>query len=634
MVLGGAMRRIFSRISKGFRHLMRPRKRKQSWRTSLKKTLQRRVPITRWICDYNREDAIGDLIAGVTIALTQIPQGIAYAALADLDPQYGLNSAFMGCFIYVFFGTVKEVVIGPSSLMALFTYQYTSKLNIDFVILLTFLVGVVELLMGIFHLGFLVSFISTPVVSGFTTATALIVGISQFKNLFGMSFKSDGILDNLVKIWNNLSLMRTGDTILGVTCLVTLLCLKKLKEYKVSDKVSGHQTINGLFWFLSTGRNAIAVILTSFIAFSYTNNGLQPPFVTTKKVDSGIPSIMLPPTSTTIGNHTYEFTEMVSELGVGYMVIPVVAVLANIAIAKAFVTGTVDATQEMLALSLGNLAGSLFQAIPSCGAFSRSAVISASGVRTPLAGLYSAGLTLMALKFLSPYFHYIPRSTLSAILIAAVIFLVDWEIYKPLIVAGAKLELVTLIATTFVCLFVGVELGLLFGVLVGAATLIYKWARPKVTVQKAKTEWGEYVIVKPELGLYFPSVDYISTYVIKMADEEPDERIPILIDCKDIRDSDYTIAKSFKALLNTFEKRGQKLAFLDVRPKCQKIWKSAGCKVDNFWLSENLTDRLYQGNNEKGATALVEIKPIKNDETERITNSGTTVNEKSEVEKL
>uniref|UniRef100_A0A146LEK3 Sodium-independent sulfate anion transporter n=1 Tax=Lygus hesperus TaxID=30085 RepID=A0A146LEK3_LYGHE len=625
MVLQAAMRRTWSQIHKGFRYLMRPGKKTQPWSVKLKKYLNRRIPITEWMTHYTRDDAVGDLIAGITIALTIIPQSIAYAALAGLDPQYGLNSAFMGSFIYVFFGTIKQVVIGPSSLMALLTLQYTSHLNVDFVILLCFLVGVVELLMGIFNLGFLVSFISAPVVSGFTTATSLIVAISQFKGLFGMNFKSVGMFDTLLKIYDNISTIRTGDTILGVTCFVALLLMRKLKEVQISSDFKGHKVINNIFWFTSTGRNAIAVLITSFIALWYSNNGMKPPFITTKPIESGIPSIMIPPTSTQIGNQTYDLVEMVSELGTGYIIIPIVAILANIAIAKAFVNGTIDATQEMIALSLCNLVGSFFQSIPSCGAFSRSAVINASGVRTPLAGLYSAGLTLLALQFLSPYFYLIPRSTLSAVLISAVIFLVDWEIFEPLWKAGAKLELATVVATGFACLFIGVELGLLFGVIVGLVTLIFKWARPKIDVLRTKTSMGEYIIIRPDLGIFFPSVDYISTYIVKLADEDREEKKPILIDCRDIRDTDYTAAKSFMALTTMFEKRGQKLAFLDVRPQCQKMWKSAGIKNESFWLSENLTENLYgdDGIEDENATRMVEVVS-QSGETEVMKNGGET----------
>ncbi|KAF6200826.1 hypothetical protein GE061_005273 [Apolygus lucorum] len=576
------------------RTFVNPKKRNQTWATSAKKFIKRRIPITGWIKRYSREDAIGDLIAGVTVALTFTPQSIAYAALAGLDPQYGLNSAFAGSLIYVFFGTIREIVIGPSSLMALLTYQYTSHLNVDFVVLLTFLVGVTEFLMGVFQLGFLVSFISAPVVSGFTTATALIVAISQVKGLLGLTLETSGIFDNLTKIFQNVNNVRLGDTILGVTCILCLLLLRKLKDVRISKSIKGREIIHSSFWFISTGRNAIAVIATSYLTFWYTKNDLQPPFITTKNVETGIPSMMAPPITTQIGNQTYNLQEMISELGISYVVISIVSVLANVAIAKVYVSSTIDASQEIMVLSACNIAGSFFQAIPSCGAFSRCGLISASGVRTPLAGLYSAGLTLMALRFLSPFFHLIPRSTLSAVLISAVIFLVDGKIFKPLWIADARLELATVIATAFVGLFIGVEIGLLFGVIVGLFSLLYKWARPKISVIRTQTPFGEYVQVRPESGIYFPSVDYILSLVTKLVEDDDGNGLPIVMDCKGIKGTDYTTAKGFVAITEMLEKRKRQLVFLDATSECQKIWKSAGIKNERFWISQYLMDNLYE----------------------------------------
>uniref|UniRef100_A0A0K8T5Q6 Sodium-independent sulfate anion transporter n=1 Tax=Lygus hesperus TaxID=30085 RepID=A0A0K8T5Q6_LYGHE len=383
-----------------------------------------------------------------------------------------------------------------------------------------------------------------------------------------------------------------GDTILGVTCIVCLLLLRKLKDVKISSHIKGHALIRNTFWFISTGRNAIAVISTSYLTLWYLNNDLQPPFITTRHVDTGIPSIMAPPMATQIGNQTYDLKEMVSELGASYIIISIVSVLANVAIAKVFVSSTIDASQEIMVLSLSNIVGSFFQAIPSCGAFSRCSLISASGVRTPLAGLYSAGLTLMALQFLSPFFHLIPRSTLSAVLISAVIFLVDWEIFKPLWIAEARLELATVIATAFVGLFVGVEIGLLFGVIVGLMSLIYKWARPKISVTKTQTPHGEFIRVRPESGIYFPSVDYILSFVTKLVDENDNNKLPIIMDCKDIKGTDYTTAKGFKAIKTMIEKRKRQLVFLDASSDCQTIWKSAGIENGSFWSSQHLMDGL------------------------------------------
>ncbi|CAH1396616.1 unnamed protein product [Nezara viridula] len=531
--------------------------------------LQRHIPIIRWLRNYTKEDAICDLIAGISIGLTMIPQSIAYASLAGLSPQTGLNSAFMGCMIYAFLGTIKEVVIGPSSLMALLTYEYTRSLNMDFVVLLCFLCGIVEFIMGILRLGFLVEFISSPVVSGFTTATSVIIVGSQLKGLMGIRFKSNGFLDNIYQLFANAHKLRWGDTILGVACIIILLILRKAQELKVPETWKYRNYVKKGLWLVSLGRNFLIVAAASFVAYLYKNNGYQTPFVTTKAVEGGIPSLTLPPFSTQIGNKTYDLGEMVTELGTGYIVIPIIAVLANVAIAKAFVNGPVEATHEMLTLSICNIIGSCVQSMPTTGAFTRSAVVSASGVRTPIASIYAAGLALMALGFLGPYFHYIPRATLSAVLIAAVLFLIDWKIFCDLW-KKSWLDFFCVTFTLVSCLALGIEVGLLIGVMMGITHLVYKTSRPPLNIEPGK----EVTTVSGRNGLYFSATDYFNGKLQKYASGSD----TVIIDCSTFSGIDFTAAKGLASLINSFQKRGQKLMLVNVPRKWKKLLLSAGVK--------------------------------------------------------
>ncbi|XP_014279762.1 sodium-independent sulfate anion transporter [Halyomorpha halys] len=531
--------------------------------------LQKHIPIVRWLRNYTKEDAICDFIAGISIGLTMIPQSIAYAALAGLTPQTGLNSAFMGCMLYAFLGTIKEVVIGPSSLMALLTYEYTHKLNLDFVVLLCYLCGIVEFVMGVFRLGFLVEFISAPVVSGFTTATSVIIVVSQMKGLIGVNFESNGFMDNIYQLFVHLHNIRWGDTGLGVICVIILLIMRKAKEVKVPEAWKYAAFIKKALWLLTLGRNFLIVVATSFIAYLYRNNGSQPPFLTSKPVKGGIPSLILPPFSTQIGNKTYEFGEMVTELGTGCIIIPIIAVLANVAIAKAFVNGPVEATHEMLTLSICNIIGSCVQSMPTAGAFTRSAVASASGVRTPIAGLYSASLIMMALSFLGPYFHHIPRATLSAVLIAAVIFLIDWKIF-PSLWKKSWLDFSCVTVTLMSCLALGVEIGLLIGVLMGVTHLVYKSSRPPLNIKTGK----EVVTISGRNGLYFPAADYFNDQIQKYACGFE----VVFIDVSTFSGIDFTAAKGLASLINSFEKRKQKVVLVSVPIQWKELLLCAGVK--------------------------------------------------------
>lgn len=187
--------------------------------------------------------------------------------------------------------------------------------------------------------------------------------------------------------------------------------MKDIKLCSDEKKASTYQRIlSKTIWMLSTARNAIIVIICSVIAYNMNTSESNNPFILTGKVRSGLPSFGPPPFSTQVNNHTIGFMEMCSELGTSIVLVPIIGVLGNVAIAKAFANGgKIDATQELLTLGICNLLGSCASAMPVTGSFSRSAVNHASGVKTPMGGLYTGVLILMALSLLTPYFYFIPK---------------------------------------------------------------------------------------------------------------------------------------------------------------------------------------------------------------------------------
>ncbi|XP_021925205.1 sodium-independent sulfate anion transporter-like isoform X2 [Zootermopsis nevadensis] len=508
----------------------------------------RHVNILNWLPRYTKEDGIGDIIAGITVGLTMMPQSIAYASLAGLSPQFGLYSAFFGSYLYVVFGTIKEVSIGPTAVMSLLTYEFVHDLGIEYMVLLTFLSGCVELVMGLLNLGFLIDFISTPVTSGFTSAYSIIIIVSQLKSLFGLrKFKTKGFIDNISKLVTHLHETKIWDTVLGISCIIFLLILRKVKDIRVGypgeRNLSKHQQkIKKSLWFISISRNTIIVLISALLAFCFEMVGPSP-FILSGTIESGLPPFSLPFFSIQENNTTVTFPEMCLELGLGIIVIPVVAILANVAIAKAFVTGpSLDATQEMLTLGVCNMFGSCVRSMPTCGAFTRSAVSNASGARTPMVGLYSGTLIVLALSLLTPYFYYIPRSTLAAVLISAVAFMIDWKILKTLWRCN-KRDLFLMVLTFMSCLLLGVEVGLLIGVITNMIFLLYLWARPTINIITCKTPAGsKYAMLIPDIGIMYPAVHYFCRTVNKAGMIQGNSSLPVVINCTYIKGLDYTTA--------------------------------------------------------------------------------------------
>nr|CAD7588522.1 unnamed protein product [Timema genevievae] len=545
------------------------------WRPgTLRKVVRRNIPILTWLPKYNLDTFVSDLIAGVTVGLTVMPQGLAYATLAGLEPQYGLYSAFMGCFVYLILGSCKDITIGPTALMALMTYQQVVGRNPDFAVLLCFLSGCVQLLMSVLHLGVLVDFISIPVTVGFTSATSVIIAVSQLKGLLGLSFTSSGFVDNVKKVYQQIGETRLGDTVLGGVCIVILLLLRKLKDVKLGpkdDKPSDRQRLlMKIFWLVSTSRNALVVIVCSVLAFMFHTSEKGLPFLLTGTVRSGLPPFGLPPFSTVIGNQSYSFMDMCSELGSSIVLVPIIAVLGNVAIAKAFASGqSVNATQELLTLGLCNILGSFASSMPVTGSFSRSAVNHASGVKTPLGGLYTGVLILLALSLLTPYFYFIPKASLAAVIICAVIFMIEYEVVQPMWKSSR----------------VGINI----------VFLLYPSARPAIHVERKTTHSGkEYLMVTPGNSLYFPAVDFIRTNVGRVGVKQGSSQLPVIVDCRFILGADFTAAKGIAALIDDFHKRKQPIYFYNPSPEVVSVFKGANLEEFVHIRSEEELDFILQ----------------------------------------
>lgn len=400
-----------------------------SWR----RHLRRHLPILGWLPCYDRSAAIADAIAGTTSGLTMIAQAIAYAALAELPAQYGLYSAFVGSLVYVFLGTIEAVSIGPSSLNALLTLQYTTGRPVEYVVVLAFLNGAVQFLIAVLQLGFVVDFISVPVTSAFMSATVIIIVTSQLKNFFGLAYSSSRFVDTFSELHRRLGDSVAGDMWLSLGCCTFLLAAKGLQMWRWDERTARGRRCKAITWYLGILSNGLLVLCTSLLAYAFaasasTAGGAADavPFRVSGHVTPGLPPFRLPPFEFEHNNETVHFAQIVADLGGGVLVVPLATLMANAAIGKSLAAGrSVDTTQEMLTLGVCNMLGACFSSMPTGGAFARSSVIRASGVRTPMHGAYSAAVILLALTLLTPYFYYIPRASLAAVLVVSVVFMVD-----------------------------------------------------------------------------------------------------------------------------------------------------------------------------------------------------------------
>ncbi|XP_039447034.1 sodium-independent sulfate anion transporter [Culex pipiens pallens] len=559
------------------------------------------IPGVRWLRGYSARFAVADLIAGITVGLTVLPQGLAYATLAGLEPQYGLYSAFVGGLMYALIGGCREVTIGPTALLALMTSRHTGhggESGPHFAILLCFLSGIVELAMAVLRLGALVDLISLPVTVGFTSATALIIGASQLKALLGIRGGSgSGFAETIKTVIEKFGEARVSDSVLGFASIAVLLAMRKLKDIKTpADASKGRKTFGVALWLFATARNALLVLVTSSIAFYYDSKG-ERPFILTGTVKSGIPGFHVPPFSTQLPGPNNTSTEvgfvgMVSELGINIALVPVIAVLGNVAISKAFGGSGINPTKELVALSLSNIVGSFFSSIPVTGSFSRSAVNHASGVKTPIGGIYTGALVLLALGLLTPYFQFIPKAALSAVIISAVIFMIEYEVIRPLWKCN-KRELIPGAVTFVLSLIIGVELGLLAGVLADLAFVVYRTARPHISAELETTSSEvPFIIIRPRHSLlYFPAVEWVRNGISKAIKSHGN--IPVVLDCRTVNEFDYTAATGLGALRKELDTKKIPLVVLGPSNEVRKM------------LRETLKSSLLVASNEEELDAVL-----------------------------
>ncbi|XP_007434785.1 sodium-independent sulfate anion transporter isoform X1 [Python bivittatus] len=535
------------------------------------RTTAKRLPVLGWLPKYSLRWLQLDLVAGLTVGLTVVPQALAYAEVAGLPMQYGLYSSFMGCFIYCLLGTSKDVTLGPTAIMSLLVSSYAFH-EPALAVLLTFLSGCIQLVMGLLQLGFILDFISHPVIKGFTSAAAVTIGFNQVKTLLGLHNIPQQFVLQVYYTFCRINETRAGDAILGVSCLTVLMVLQQMKKgiprthllEVLPVRISRH-----IIWITATARNALVVLFAGLVAYAFQMTGSQP-FSLTGTIPQGLPPLQPPPFSIIVSNHTLYFGEMVQAIGPGLAVVPLMGLLETVAIAKAFASQNnyqIDPNQELLAMGFTNLLGSFVSSYPVTGSFGRTAVNAQTGVCTPAGGLITGALVLLSLAYLTSLFYYIPKAALAAVIICAVAPMFDARIFRTLWQVK-RLDLVPLCVTFFLC-FWEVQYGIIAGVMVSGILLLYPVARPRI-----KVVMDEAIVIKPENGLQFPAIEFLRNIVHKQALSEPQQR-SVILDCSHISSIDYTVVLGLSELLQEFQHQELRFIFTGLQAHVLEVLLAA-----------------------------------------------------------
>ncbi|KVH89236.1 STAS domain-containing protein [Cynara cardunculus var. scolymus] len=441
------------------------------------------LPCSRWIRTYNwREYLQPDMVSGITVGIMLVPQSMSYAKLAGLQPIYGLYTGLVPIFVYAIFGSSRQLAVGPVALVSLLVSNVlanvdsSGELYTELAILLSLMVGILECTMGLLRLGWLIRFISHSVISGFTTASAIVIALSQAKYFLGYSVvRSSEIIPLVKSIISGADKFSWPPFVMGSTFLAIMLTMKHLGK-----------TRKNLRFLRAAGPLTAVVLGTTFVKIFHPSS-----ISLVGNIPQGLPSFSIPK----------EFGLAKSLISTTFLITGV-AILESVGIAKALAAKNgyeLDSNQEhkiaigfkvhycaffddqafykqpknklfnffldlclLFGLGVANIFGSFFSAYPATGSFSRSAVNNESGAKTGLSGIIMGIIICSTLLFMTPLFEYIPQCALAAIVISAVIGLVDYEEAMFLWRVDKK-DFFLWTVTSATTLFFGVEIGVLVG---------------------------------------------------------------------------------------------------------------------------------------------------------------------------
>ena len=418
-------------------------------------------PFLDWLSNYKRSWFKDDLFAGTTIGVMLIPQGIAYAMIAGLPPIYGLYTAMIPQIVYAFLGTSRQLAIGPAAMDSLIVLSGVSVLatigSENFVvlaILLAFIVGLFQVAFGFFRLGFLVNFLSKPVISGFTSGSAIIIAMNQIGNLLGFDVDRTNLFHELViNVFEQFNNFHWQSLVLGTTTIGILLLIKK--------------------YFKKIPASLVVVILGIIIVYLLKLN--QKGVSILGEIPTGLPKFVIP---------SFD-AELIQDLSGLALTLALIGFMEAISIAKSIEIKhnnyKVKPNKELIAIGFSNIVGSFFQTYPATGGFARTAVNDQAGAKTPLSSLIAALIIAISLLFLTPAFYYLPKAVLAAIIVVAAYGLLDFSMPKKLLSFNLR-DLIILNVTLFVTIFIGIKEGILFGVILSLVMLIYKSTKPHIAI--------------------------------------------------------------------------------------------------------------------------------------------------------
>ena len=521
-----------------------------------------------WLEGYTRSDWRRDLLAGTIVAVMLVPQAMAYASLAGLPPAIGLYASTVPLVIYVLFGSSRHLAVGPVAIVSIVVFSECSLLAqpgtteyINAVLLLSVLVGIIQVVMGLLRLGFLVNFLSHAVISGLTSAAAILIVINQLKHILGIQLAPHhSAFGPLIEAGRRIGETHFVSLAIGFGSMIVLLaCKRRCPGFPITILVVLAATL--LVRVLRLDASGVDVV---------------------GSVPSGLPRLTLP-----WGN-----METIYALSPAALTIVLVGFVESISIAQVIALKErylVHPNRELGALGLANIAASFFRGYPVTGGFSRTAVNHQAGARTGVASLVTVMLILLTLLFLTPLFYYLPYAVLAAVVIVAVADLVDFRTAWKLFTIK-RADFASLLLTFAVTLLWGIEKGALVGIVFSLLLFIRRSAYPhaaelgfvdsehrfrNVKRYPQATTCPGVLILRVDASLYFANMAFLEELLRSAARDRTGLRW-ILMDFSAVNDMDGCAVETLERLMDAYAEAGIDFVFAGMKGPVRDVTERAG----------------------------------------------------------
>lgn len=515
------------------------------------------IPMIGWLAGYRRADLPGDAIAGTITAIMLVPQSMAYALLAGLPPHVGLYASIAPLVFYALFGSSRVLAVGPVALISLLVANTVGVVEQQGIaahqaaLMLALLVGAFNVILGVMRAGFLVNFLSHPVISGFTSAAALVIGFSQLKHLLGIDIpRTNDILETASHAIRQSGQINTAAFMIGVGGIIFLMIARgplsaALQRLGLKKMVSD----------IIAKAAPLILVLVSTLTVWMMGLDQTASVATVGVIPAGLPPLTLPVADLAVWRSLFPSALLISLVGF----------LESVSIAKALASKRrqkIDANQELLGLGAANIGAALTGGYPVTGGFSRSSVNFEAGANTPLASIITAGLVALTLLFLTSYFHFLPQAALAAIIVVAVSGLIDLHILKTAW-AYNKADAASLIVTFFAVLMFNVEIGIVTGLIASLVLFLWRTATPHYAIvgrvagtehfrniRRHKVEINpEILAIRIDESLYFANARFLETTLLNKVAENTALRHIILI-CSAVNVVDTSALESLETLID------------------------------------------------------------------------------------